>query len=126
MRIVAIQFTSPDLMHPKGGNDESEQKTILEVARSIEKRYKLIEIFVSMYKDKFEKIIADEMARILKGKTVDAVKGTIQEKIKNDWRRFVQNQEHGIMTKAAMDREGTSFIETTAYYLSLQPKVIFE
>lgn len=107
-----IDFKEPELMHPKAEDGE----TILDVANRLEHRYNLLAKFVAIRKRDLEAIIADEMAQAIKHDYGnDRMDAAIDGRIKEVWRNFLMNEEHGIRTRAADVNNRQSFIASGAY-----------
>ena len=104
-----IDFKEPEMMHPNGG-------TVLEVAEKLEQRYKVLAKFVAIKQTELERIIATEMALAIKhGYGDDQMDAAINGRIQTIWRAFLINEEHGIRTRAAESRGGSSFVDTGTY-----------
>ena len=107
-----IDFKEPELMHPKAEDGE----TILDVANRLEHRYNLLAKFVAIRKRDLEAIIADEMAQAIKHDYGnDRMDAAIDGRIKEVWRNFLMNEEHGIRTRAADVNNRQSFIASGSY-----------
>lgn len=104
-----LDFKEPEMMHPNG-------KTVFEVAEKLEEKYEVLGKFVAIYKKELERIIATEMALAIKhgidNETMDAA---INGRIQTVWRAYLINEEHGVKTKAAEARGGSSFVDTGTY-----------
>ena len=104
-----IDFKEPEMEHPNGG-------TVVEVANKLEERYRVLNIFVTLNKRELESIIASEMALAIKhdydNERMDAA---INGRIQTIWRTYLINEEHGIRTRAAEKRGGSSFVDTGTY-----------
>jgi len=104
-----IDFKEPEMMHPNGG-------TVLEVAEKLEQRYKVLAKFVAIKQTEIERIIATEMALAIKHSYGnDQMDAAINGRIQTIWRAFLINEEHGIRTRAAESRGGSSFVDTGTY-----------
>lgn len=115
MLSLRIDFTFPDIQHPKG------DVTILELAKILEAKYHIIENFCSYAIPKFQK---ERLGKIfVKGKQAFANE---QEWLKNEWRQYLIGGKTGVQTQAALFRGDPSFIDTSAYYLALEPIFKFE
>lgn len=104
-----LDFKEPELMHPNDG-------TVLEVAERLEEKYSVLRKFVAIKKRELEKILASEMALAIKhGKSNDEMDASINGRIQTIWRAYLINEEHGIRTRAAEKRGGSSFVDTGTY-----------
>jgi len=107
-----IDFKEPELMHPNAEDGE----TILDVANRLEHRYSLFQKFVAIKQHELESIIATEMALAIKhGYGNDIMDAAIDGRIKEIWRNFLMNEEHGIRTRAADVNNRQSFVDSGAY-----------
>lgn len=104
-----LDFKEPDMMHPNGGN-------VVDIANRLEQRYDVLNKFVALKKKELENIIVTEMALAIKhnyeNEQMDAA---INGRIQILWRAYLINEEHGIRTKAAEARGGSSFVDTGTY-----------
>lgn len=99
--------------HPNGG-------TVIDIANRLEQKYDLLRTFVVLHKSDLEKIIASEMALAIKhGYDNIVMDSAIDGRIKEVWRSFLMNEEHGIRTKAAEEKNRQSFIDSGTYMNAL-------
>lgn len=112
---LQISFFEPDAQHPSGS------ATISEVAQELESEYHLIESFIASEKDKVVRRLI-ELA-LDSGLERPKVFKILEEEVKNAWREYMVNEEHGIKTLSSEAHERESFIDTGAYYKNLQVKV---
>lgn len=110
MAAIQIDFTFPDIQHPKG------DVTVLEVAKLLEAKYHILENFCTYIIPKFQEKRINKL--ILKG---EAAFVSEQEWLKNEWREYLIGGKTGVTTQAALFRGDPSFIDTSSYYLSMQP-----
>lgn len=110
MAALQIDFTFPDIQHPKG------DATVLEVAKILEAKYRIIENFCKYAIPKLQEKRLDKLL-----KRGEAAFVSEQEWLKNEWRQYIIGGQTGVKTQAALFRGDPSFIDTSAYYLSLQP-----
>ena len=97
------------MMHPNGG-------TVIDIANRLEQRYEVLNKFVAIKKSELERIIASEMALAIKhGYGNEQMDASINGRIQTIWRAYLINEEHGIRTKAAEARGGSSFVDTGTY-----------
>lgn len=107
---MQIDFVWPEIQHPKG------EVSVLELARILESKYHIVENFCSYIMEDFQK---RSLPKILKnGKEAFVAE---QEWLKNEWRQYIIGGKTGVQTNAALFRGDQSFIDTSAYYLSMQP-----
>lgn len=117
-----ITFREPTRKHP--GKKNYEDLTVSAVAKDLEDRYDILHIFYRMYKQKIKSAIIEEIKLSWKHESdQNIVNGQIAERIKNMWRMFLVREEHGIKTGAAIAEQRQSFIDTGAYYKSMNIKV---
>lgn len=115
-----FSFQEPALLHPK----DTAGQTIADVARFIEADYDLLHIFYEMKKAEIKSIIIQEVKLAWKyGRDQEIVNNIISDKIKSLYRQFMLRAEHGIKTKAAMDNNRQSFLDTGAYVAGMRVKV---
>lgn len=117
---MTLVFTEPDILHPN-----SETETIFDVARILEEKYHICEIFYNKNKD-FIKEQCKSLALLGifdKNNKLESKKNSVEEKLKNRWRQFVLDGEIDIATEASRRREDPSFVDTGAYYLNMGIKV---
>lgn len=96
-------------MHPNGG-------TVIDIANRLEQKYEVLRKFVALKKSVLEGILASEMALAIKhGYGNEQMDAAINGRIQTVWRAYLINEEHGIRTKAAEDRGGSSFVDTGTY-----------
>lgn len=104
-----LDFKEPEMMHPNGG-------TVLEIAERLEQRYAVLNKFAAIHKSDLERIIASEMALAIKhGYENERMDAAINGRIQTIWRTYLINEEHGIRTRAAEKRGGSSFVDTGTY-----------
>lgn len=107
-----IDFKEPEMMHPNAEDGE----TIFEVATRLEHRYNVLAKFVAIRQKDLEGILAAEMALAIKhGYGNDIMDAAIDGRIKEIWRNFLMNEEHGIRTRAADVNNRQSFVDSGAY-----------
>lgn len=105
--MVEISFRSPSRLHA-----DSPDTPVSEVALKLEKRYKVIAKFAEMHESGIKNIIV----QIALGR-MERIVG--EEKIRDLWREYIINEEHGIKTKAAEERGNQSFVDSGDYFGSL-------
>lgn len=105
--MVEVSFRSPSRPHA-----DSETTSVSEVARELERRYAVIATFAKLYESEIKKIIVQ-----IALKRMERLVG--EEKIRDMWREYVINEDHGIKTKAAAERGNQSFVDSGDYFGSL-------
>ena len=105
--MVEISFRSPSRPHA-----DSPDTPVSEVARQLESRFSVIRTFSEMYKSQIKNIIV----QIALGR-MERIVG--EEKIRDLWREYIINEEHGIKTNAARERGNQSFVDSGDYFGSL-------
>lgn len=111
---MRVEFRFPELQHPAG------DKTIKEVASILEGKYHILEGF-SKY---IAKTFATRLSKQL-GRVGGFNKKSLEDWLKHEWREYIIGGKTGVQTNAALFRNDPSFIDTSSYYLSMQPKLIF-
>lgn len=110
---MKIVYIAPEVKH------NEDNITTFELATILEKKYHLLEKFTE---DKQSKITNYVLTLIKRGGIDEVV---LNEFIKGEWREWLIGGGSKIITQAAMERGDPSFIDTSLYYLSVQPQVIF-
>ena len=107
-----IDLIEPEIPHPDGAEGE----TIYDIAQRIEARYAVFRKFVELRKSDIEQILVSEMVLGIKHNyTNEYMDKQILGRVKQLWSVFIVNEEHGIRTKAAETRGGSSFVDTGSY-----------
>lgn len=106
---LSISYLEPKRLHP-----HSNFITIADLANIIESKYGLLEKFTDYFGDE---IIAYSLTLNLSNFRDLRI---LNEFIKNKWREYILRELHGIKSKAATSEQRTSFVQTKAYYQSLQ------
>ena len=107
-----IDLIEPEIPHPDGVEGE----TIYDIAQRLEARYAVFRKFVELRKSDIERILVSEMVLGIKHNyTNEYMDKQILGRVKQLWSVFIVNEEHGIRTKAAETRGGSSFVKTGAY-----------
>lgn len=108
-RIDIIEHEIPHPDGPKG-------TTIHDVAMRLEHKYALIQKFVALHQKEIETILAFSIADAIKHDyTNEYMDKGINGKIKEVWRNFIMNEEHGIRTLAAEKDNRQSFVKSGSY-----------
>ncbi|HEC1823352.1 TPA: hypothetical protein R1765_001976 [Campylobacter coli] len=111
-----ISFESPDILHPN-----SDYATISDVAKFIESKYNLVQKFTIYIKPK----LLEKMAEYIFSNKSNW-EFLLQEWIKGEWRDYIVDQLHKIRTKASILEDRESFINTGAYYKTMQVKIKYD
>lgn len=109
---MIIYFTYPELPHPN-----SPELTILELAKILESKYHVLENFVNRTKPLFIKKLYSMYKQ--RGKLNQQV---CEEWLKAEWREYIISGKAGF-TVASHERGDPAFVQTSAYYLGMQPKL---
>lgn len=110
---MRVEFTFPDIQHPNG------DITIRELATILESKYHILENFSSY----IIKAFSERFLTQLQKRKVQKV--ALEEWLKNEWRQYIIGGKTGVKTNAALFRGDPSFVDTSSYYLSMQPRLIF-
>lgn len=106
-----LLFLEPTVLHPY-----SKTETIFEVAKYLEKKYALTRRF---YYD----IKLPLVKRLLKAKTARDL-FVISEWLKNQWREWILGEKSGLTSEAAKKRGDPAFVDSQAYFLNMNMKII--
>lgn len=112
---MKVEFHLPELPHPN-----SKDLTILELGQILEKKFHVIENFTKFIVDDFKSML---LSRFNERGVIS--RESAQEWLKNQWREYIISGRAGF-TAASKERGDPAFVETSAYYLSVQPKFVFE
>lgn len=116
--MIEIVFLEPEKKHPN-----SQDETIYQVAKKLEQDYGLCEKFVKYIENKLYSRAIKIAERQLKdfGKTnKKIIFNQLSDYLKIEWRKFITQEKHYIITKASLDRGGKSFIDTKSYYRNME------
>lgn len=114
--MIQISFLEPDKKHPKS------ESSVYEVAKKLEKEYKLCDKFVRYIDEKLHKRMMTITQRQLRdvGKVnKELVFFQLSEFLQKEWRKYISQEKHAIITRASLERGGKSFIDTKAYYRNM-------
>lgn len=111
---MKIDFVFPELPHP-----DSPELSIAELANILESKYDVIQTFTKRIEPKLIDTIKANFKR--RNKLSPQV---IQEWLKNQWRDYIISGKAGF-TIASQKRGDPAFVNTSAYYLGCQPRLIF-
>lgn len=109
---MTIYFTYPELPHPNAPD-----LTILELAKILESKYHILEDFVDRTKPSFIRKLSSMYKQ--RGKLNQQV---CEEWLKAEWRDYIISGKAGF-TVASQKRGDPAFVQTSAYYLGMQPKL---
>lgn len=102
------------------GNDTGE------VAEELEKRFGLCERFFNFIASDLESKFMYFLGRDMKmgyEKAFESACFFASEWLTNEWRMFIEQAKTGIITKASMDRDTPSFIDTGFYYSNMRYEI---
>lgn len=98
-----------------------------EVAEELEKRFGLCERFfnfiASDLERKFMYFLERDLERLGAEKAFDNACFFTGEWLTNEWRMYIEQAKTGIITKASMDRDTPSFIDTGFYYSNMRYEI---
>ena len=108
---MKIKFVEPSMLHPDSN------VSIFEVARILEREYRLCERFINN-----NTIIIEEKALeiAMRGYSKDRMRFDLENFIMNKWRNYIRKELHNIKTKTALKENRKSFIKSGAYYKSMR------
>lgn len=116
--MITFSCLEPEWKHPK-----SFDKSIADVAIDLEKRFSLCERFFEFVapgmEESFEVLVSRERDPFGEG-VMQSVLYNLSQWVTNQWREYIKFAKHGIKTKTATSEGRTSFIDTTAYFLSME------
>ena len=113
--VLSIEFVEPRRLHPG-----SDSVSVFEVAQFIEAKYELIALFAKKKQNDVLDILQDLLKDMLLGELdFTMFQVILREKVLDLWREFITKQEHSITTKLAQEEGRESFIDTGAYYRSM-------
>lgn len=111
---MIVHFTFVEMPHPN-----AEGLTIFELAQILEGKYHICEHFTDMIQEK----LLQQVGKML-NRSVSIHAQALQEWLKNEWREYIISGKAGF-TAASAARGDPAFVETSAYYLSMQPELEF-
>ena len=107
-----IDIIEPAIPHPPIEDGVS----TYDVAQRLEQKYELIHKFVALHKKDIERLIAFEMAYAIKHNSTNLqMDSRLDTSLRQMWRVFLINEEHGIRTLAAEKEGRQSFVKTGTY-----------
>lgn len=115
---MKISFLVPSFTHPNSKN-----KSVADIALELESRFHIYQRFMKDTEPKLYERLITLLFRQLKDKGVidkEQIYFLASEFLRNEYRRYMINQEHGLTTKAARKDNRKSFIDTTTYTQSLR------
>lgn len=104
-------------MHASGSNI-----TTAELASILEGKYGLISKFTDKVMSKLVKRLERVTDRVIKEKNTSIFSRDCEGWLQNEWRNFINNEEHNIKTKTSSESK-RSFVETGDYFKSLRVKI---
>ena len=110
---MKIKFIEPNMLHPDS------DISIFEVAKQLEKRFKLCEKFISS-KEITESIEIRTLEIAMRGYSNDRMRFDLENFIMNKWQEYIRNELHNIKTKTALKENRKSFIKSGAYYENMR------
>ena len=119
---MIVTYFTPDVKHPSSINEAKAKHiiTISELAKILENKYKLLERFSDYLEERFIKYFIHD---VLSENVIHVA--SIEGWVQNEWREWILAGGSKIITQAALDRGDISFIDTSAYYLSVKPVIKF-
>lgn len=114
---MKILFVEPNLLHPDS------DISIFEVAKKLEKRFKLCEKFINDSKNMIS-IENRFLTCLSRNYDIARIKFDLENFIMNLWRNYINKELHNIHTKASIKENRKSFIKSGAYYKSM--KIVLE
>lgn len=117
-----ISFLSDLRQHIKG------DITVFKLSKDLEDEYHIIELFWKIHQKQIKEIIFNAVKRNFYSKSnlgSEKMYQDISDKIIAMWRKYLRNEEHGIVTKASRKANPPrqSFIDTGDYMRTLKVKV---
>lgn len=109
---MEIKFNFPEVQHPSGSLAVSELASILE------SKYGVVQKFCAAKQEKLENKIVEMF-----NKNGRIHLAGLQDWIKAEWREHVISGKAGF-SAAAQSRGDPAFVDTSSYYLSLQPQCV--
>lgn len=110
---MKIKFIEPNMLHPDS------DISIFELAKQLEKRFKLCEKFISS-KEITEAIEIRTLEIAMRGYSKDRMRFDLENFIRSRWQEYIRNELHNIKTKTALKENRKSFIKSGAYYENMR------
>ena len=117
---INIIYEEPNRIHPSAKGEST--LTTDNLARFLEAKYHLLEIFTNMYAKQIVEMLTKEVMKPQKP-NAERIFMKLENFIKNEWRDYIVNERHGIKTRAAQERGSESFVDTGAYFKNLSVKL---
>lgn len=117
---IYIDYYEPTRMHPSA--QKGSDTTIDSVARILEAKYHLLKHFTDIYGLDMVELLVKEWKRD-QSKKKRRCMHKLEEFLKNKWRTYIVNAEHGIKTQASAKRGSEPFVDTGAYFKNLRVKL---
>lgn len=118
---MLVEFYFAESLHPN-----STSSSIYDVAQILESKYGVVEDFCKEItkSNKFNEVLLSQLRRYGYIRQVE-----IEEWVKNEWRRKARSGSlggiEGASTQAYKERSPSRpFVDTQAYFLALQPKIV--
>lgn len=112
---MIIDFTFTEMAHPG-----SEELSVLGLAKILESKYNICENFTNYIREKLLKRMDDQINKF--GYIQNAA---IQSWLQNEWREYIISGKAGY-TAASAGRGDPAFVDSSTYYLSMQPIFIYD
>ena len=119
---MQLSFLESDAKHLPISNYYHNQKdiTIYELAVELEEKYEVLKTFCNMYYNKIIEIITKELIYCsLKNTSEDDSKRIIANAIKNLYLDYMENGEHGIVSRRSLETGTVGLIDTGQYYSNM-------
>lgn len=117
LKISFLESDAPHLPISNYYKKEYSNISIYELAIELEERYEVLKKFIDMYYNKITEIISTELIyATLKKIDIDNSKKIIANAIKNLYLDYMENGEHGILSKRAIATGTVGLIDTGQYY----------
>lgn len=110
---MKLMFTEPNF---EAYSDS--RLTVFEVAEILERRYNLIETFITLYKEEIKKLLKQYYSKVKRAPKTS--KATLEGSIQSLWIDYLDKEEHGIETLASVKEERKSFIRKGHYSNMMQ------
>ena len=118
---IQLTFNEPEILHPK-----SDEISTAEVAMFLEAKYHLCEKFYHFIQKKLWEKIVKALLYIQVGNKQHQQQQVfqIEEWLNVEFRDWLVSNKTGIITRAALLRDGVSFVDTGAYFSSMRLKLV--
>ena len=117
LKISFLENDAPHLPISNYYKKKYSKISIYELAIILEGKYEVLKKFIDMYYNKITEIITTELIyATLKKTDEDNSKKIIANAIKNLYLDYMENGEHGILSKRAIETRTVGLIDTGQYY----------